>query len=186
MAALIWRCRRCGWTSPEEGTCDRCLRPFVLDPQSVPPAEDQAGAATPTGAQDVPATAEQGAPSNPAAGRAIERLALRMPWRQQINLPEHGEFVLGRSSDAFRTNGEARSKDQVSRQHARFYREPTGDLYVQDLQSANGTYLDGVPVGGSGSRIRAGQVLRLAQDVDCRVIRLNEHGEPELDGEGGA
>jgi hypothetical protein len=36
-------------------------------------------------------------------------------------------------------------------------------------------------VEGRPGRLRSGQVLRLAQDVDCDVLRLNEHGEPEGD-----
>ena len=102
-----------------------------------------------------------------------------MPWRQQINLPDEGELVLGRSTPEFRAHPAAVDATQVSRRHARFYRDAKGRLYVEDLTSANGTYLDGVPIEGGPSPLRSGQTLRLAQDLDCDVIRLNEHGEPE-------
>jgi pSer/pThr/pTyr-binding forkhead associated (FHA) protein len=115
----------------------------------------------------------------PVSVPPTERLALRMPWRQQVNLPDEGELVLGRSSEVFRRDTAARAATQVSREHARFYRDTRGELYVEDLQSANGTYVDGVPVQDRPSLVRSGQTLRLAQDVDCAVIRLNEHGEPE-------
>jgi pSer/pThr/pTyr-binding forkhead associated (FHA) protein len=100
-----------------------------------------------------------------------------MPWRQQINLPDEGELIIGRSTQALRGNRKAQEALQISREHARFYRDPSGDLYVQDLDSANGTYVDQVPA-GAGSLLRAGQVLRIALDLECQVIRLNEHGEP--------
>jgi hypothetical protein len=119
--------------------------------------------------------------TGPATGSVppVERLALRTPWRQQINLPDAGELVLGRASPEFKTHPAAAAATQVSRRHARFYRDAGGQLYVQDLDSANGTYVDGVPVEGRPALVRSGQSLRLAQDVDCDVVRLNEHGEPE-------
>jgi FHA domain len=162
--------------------CTRCRLLYVLDvppepePAVPPDAEDTAGPDRAPGEALSP-----GACPAPGALPPAERLALRMPWRQQINLPDEGEFVLGRSSPEFHAHPDASAAHQVSRRHARFYRDERGDLYVEDLNSANGTYIDGAPVEGRPGRLRSGQVLRLAQDVDCYVLRLNEHGEPEGD-----
>jgi hypothetical protein len=117
-------------------------------------------------------------PGTATAAEPGERLALRMPWRQQINLPDDGQLVLGRSSPEFRAHPQAVAADQVSRAHARFFRDERGDLWVEDLNSANGTYIDGVPVAACPSRLRSGQVLRFAQDVECPVLRLDDYGEP--------
>ena len=84
--------------------------------------------------------------------------------------------VRRRSSSA---NPDASAAQQVSRRHAHFYRDEHGELYVEDLDSANGTYIDGAEVAGQPGAAALRQVLRLAQDVDCDVLRLNEHGEPE-------
>jgi FHA domain len=165
MAPLTWRCPRCHRSSDREGTCPRCRLLYVPDePEPQPPAPD--------------GVADDACPATDAVPPG-ERLALRMPWKQQINLPDAGELILGRSSAQFHAHPEATAAIQVSRRHARFFRDEHGDLYVEDLNSANGTYIDGLPVEGRPSCLRSGQVLRLAMDVDCDVLRLNEHGEPE-------
>jgi hypothetical protein len=181
MAAMTWRCPRCHRTSSREGICPSCRLLYALDappepePAAPPDAPDTGGSGPAPG--EVPGP---GAGPAPAAAAPTERLALRMPWRQQINLPDEGELLLGRSSPEFHAHPDASAVHQVSRWHARFYRDEHGDLYVEDLNSANGTYIDGAPVAGRPGRLlRSGQVLRLAQDVDCDVLRLNEHGEPE-------
>lgn len=169
MAPVTWRCPRCHRSSSREGTCPKCRQLYVPDePEPQPPGPDTA--ADPAADDACPA---------PEAGPPGERLALRMPWKQQINLPDVGEFILGRSCAEFHAHPEATAASQVSRRHARFFRDEHGDLYVEDLSSANGTYIDGVAVEGQPNRLRSGQVLRLALDVDCDVLRLNEHGEPE-------
>lgn len=167
---MTWRCPRCRRISNREGMCPRCRRPYVLDAPEATRSDLLTGS--------VPAP-ENGARPGGAAAPPIERLALRMPWHQQINLPDEGEMVLGRASPEFHAHPDANAAHQISRRHARFYRDAHGELYVEDLSSANGTYIDGAVVTGDPRRLQAGQILRLAQDVDCEVLRLNEHGEPE-------
>ena len=170
MAAMTWRCPRCRRASNREGMCHHCRRPYVLEAPEATRSDLPAGG--------VPAS-ENGARPGGAVTQPVERLALRMPWHQQINLPDEGEMVLGRASPEFHSHPDASAAHQISRRHARFYRDEHGELYVEDLNSANGTYLDGADVTGDPRRLQAGQILRLAQDVDCAVLRLNEHGEPE-------
>ncbi len=180
MAAMTWRCPRCGRASAQEGMCPQCLQLYIADVPEAAEADRAAGNGGPGGAQPAQLDAVPRPASTPVP--PTERLALRMPWRQQINLPDTGELRLGRSAPEFRENPDARSADQVSRWHARLYRDEHGDLYVQDLESANGTYVDGAQVEGDvPARLRSGQVLRLAMDVECAILRLNEHGEPEGD-----
>jgi len=152
--------------------CPRCRLPYVPDS----PPESEASAAP---AADEPQGPDEGPVRSTVAPN--ERLALRMPWQQLINLPDEGELVLGRSSPQFHAHPDATAAHQVSRRHARFYRDQQGELYVEDLSSANGTYIDGAAVEGAPSRLGSGQILRLAQDVECTVLRLNEFGEPEGD-----
>lgn len=67
---------------------------------------------------------------------------------------------------------------QVGRKHARLYW--VGDvLYVADLNSTNGTYVDGRRV-ETAQRIAPGEVLRLGLDVDVhlRVVERDEFGLP--------
>jgi pSer/pThr/pTyr-binding forkhead associated (FHA) protein len=104
-----------------------------------------------------------------------------MPWGQQINLPDSGALVIGRSTQAFGDDPRAKECTQVSREHARFFRDEAGELMVLDLRSLNGTYIDGmpVPVEGNGTPVTRGQTLRLGQDVSCEVVALDEFGEPK-------
>ncbi len=66
-----------------------------------------------------------------------------------------GELLVGRD-----VTGEGRLSDdmQVSRRHARFVREPGGQVSVEDLGSANGTFVN-------GSRLRGRQLLRPGDSV---------------------
>lgn len=114
-----------------------------------------------------------------ATGIRSERLALIMPWRQQVTLPDSGELIIGREESPLQGHPIAREKTQIGRRHARVSRLLDGGLVVEDLKSLNGTFLDGQRVGTEPRRLRAGQTLRLAQDVECTVVRLNEYGEPD-------
>lgn len=110
------------------------------------------------------------APVSPALS-----LALRFPWGV-TDVPTD-DLVLGREAVAFQ-GGPIRNYGQISRRHARvFWRD--GRLLVEDLGSANGTYVDGTEVKpGDEVELRPGSRLRLALDVDVQVVTLNEFGEP--------
>ncbi|RKH64590.1 PAS domain S-box protein [Corallococcus aberystwythensis] len=71
---------------------------------------------------------------------------------------EPGEHVIGRGSEA-----EVRIDDHgVSRKHARIQRKPDGSCLVTDLESTNGTFLNGLPVSTAelqeGDRLQVGTV----------------------------
>jgi len=64
----------------------------------------------------------------------------------------------------------------VSRRHARLARASTGDAVVLDLGSANGTYVNEVPI--KTAVLRAGDRLRLGFDV---VLQVERHASDERD-----
>ena len=56
-----------------------------------------------------------------------------------------GELVLGRSSAALEA---LRDDTEISRVHARVWKDRTGELMVEDLGSTNGTYVNGMRIHG--------------------------------------
>lgn len=156
MAALTWVCPVGGCDARQDhpGTCPDDLVQLVRErtEPAARSAEPDPVAAAPTG------------------------LALDCHWGQLIDIPD-GELMIGRSSEAFRDSG-IEDFLQVSRVHARLFWQD-GQLHVVDLTSANGTFVDGrrltadMPV-----RVCAGQQIRLGLDVLCKIVQLNEFGEP--------
>jgi pSer/pThr/pTyr-binding forkhead associated (FHA) protein len=88
------------------------------------------------------------------------------------------ELVVGRG-----VGGEGRlSQDpEVSRRHARFVREAGGQLSVEDLESANGTFVN-------GERVRGRQVLRPGDSVrvGATTLQLADAGQAAQSPEGAA
>ena len=74
------------------------------DPQPEPEPE----------ASPAPAAAEDPEPGARPAGPVTpkERLALRMPWGQQINLPDERDLILGRSTEQFHAHPNAVAAEQ--------------------------------------------------------------------------
>ncbi|MFF7588694.1 FHA domain-containing protein [Kitasatospora purpeofusca] len=66
--------------------------------------------------------------------------------------------------------------DQLSRHHARL-RWIDGALYVEDLGSTNGTFVDGRRI-EEPTRIGPGHRLRFALDLDVQVVEIDEFGAP--------
>ncbi|MFD4905356.1 FHA domain-containing protein [Kitasatospora purpeofusca] len=66
--------------------------------------------------------------------------------------------------------------DQLSRHHARL-RWIDGALYVEDLRSTNGTFVDGRRI-EEPTRIGPGRRLRFALDLDVQVVEIDEFGAP--------
>ncbi|MFI7662859.1 FHA domain-containing protein [Micromonospora parva] len=154
MAAVIWVC--------PVGDC--------------PVRQDRPGSCPDDLVQLVREQTEPGAPAAAPAAPAPSGLALDCPWGQLVDIPAE-ELSIGRSSPAFRGGG-IDHYDQVSRAHARLF-WIDGRLHLDDLDSANGTFVDGQRVTpGTPVALSAGQELRLGLDVPCRIVQLNEFGEP--------
>ncbi|WP_052709186.1 FHA domain-containing protein [Streptomyces sp. NRRL S-495] len=66
--------------------------------------------------------------------------------------------------------------DQLSRHHARLC-WTDGALYVEDLGSTNGTFVDGRRI-EAPTRIGPGNRLRFALDLDVQVVEIDEFGAP--------
>ncbi|MEU8257004.1 FHA domain-containing protein [Micromonospora inaquosa] len=153
MAAVTWVCPvgDCAVRQDRPGSCTVDLVQLVRQTEPEAPAAD---------------------PPAPAASG----LALDCPWGQLVDIPAE-ELSIGRSSPAFRGGG-IDHYDQVSRAHARLF-WIDGHLHVDDLNSANGTFVDGQKITpGAPVALNAGQELRLGLDVPCRIVQLNEFGEP--------
>ncbi len=67
--------------------------------------------------------------------------------------------------------------DQLSRNHAELAWH-AGRLYITDLGSSNGTYVDGLRVTRPAQLWPGSHRLRLAEDVDVAVVELDEYGAP--------
>jgi hypothetical protein len=81
-------------------------------------------------------------------------------------VPIDGEWILGRSADS----PLALAERSVSRQHARVFCE-AASVYLEDLGSPNGTWVDGRPVQGVVA-LRDGNVVRLGQSTNPEPLLL--------------
>ncbi|MDQ3935520.1 MAG: FHA domain-containing protein [Actinomycetota bacterium] len=77
-----------------------------------------------------------------------------------LELPDDGELILGRAVEA----SPLADDPEVSRRHARIVRDAAGRPVVEDLGSANGTFVNGAPV-TSGRVLRPGDRLTLGGSV---------------------
>jgi hypothetical protein len=124
-----------------------------------------------------PGTDDGGGASGPAQGSdygATPRLALRVLGRV-IPVPPEG-VLLGRNGPAVRDLPGMAGLVHVGRQHARIYWQD-GRLEVIDLDSVNGTFLDGRRI-VAPEPLSPGQILGLAGDLEVDVIELDENGRP--------
>ncbi|MEU8210895.1 FHA domain-containing protein [Micromonospora sp. NPDC049044] len=114
----------------------------------------------PTGA--VPATTREAAPGGTA-------FHLEFPFGP---VPiGHGELRIGRADDLGDIAARLRDHGNVSRQHALLWVED-GELYVRDLNSTNGTYVNDRQLDPrTRQRLSDGDELRLASTVRVRVRR---------------
>jgi FHA domain len=103
------------------------------------------------------------------------RYAICFPWLQLVVVPADG-LEIGRATPGFKEHSQ--EYDQVSRRHVRIVWGADSELYVEDLGSTNGTYInDGEVPAGDLRRWKPGQRLRLGDDVDIELLELNEYGE---------
>src|SRR5829696_2900133 len=71
------------------------------------------------------------------------------------------ELVLGRSSEGFGALG---GDPEISRRHAQISRTPEGRLYISDLGSTNGTFVNGQRISGS-AWLNPGDVVRTGRST---------------------
>jgi hypothetical protein len=147
---MKWECPTgCGYQCDWDGTCPDCILPLIL----APPARDE--------------------PLLPP-----HRYAICFPWSQLVEIPAGG-IQIGRGLPPLYSNDNAREFEQVSGRHARIFWGAENTLYIEDLSSTNGTYVDGHKLApGCPTPIIPGQPLQLAEDVEIQLLELNEYGEP--------
>src|SRR3954453_21727498 len=74
-------------------------------------------------------------------------------------IPLEQELVIGRSTPG---QGSLGGDSEISRVHARVYRDASGQLMVEDLGSTNGTFVNGNRI-SAPTPLRAGDELRVGQ-----------------------
>lgn len=78
---------------------------------------------------------------------------------QRIDLSASPRIVIGRGQEA----GLQIPDEMISRRHCEIYLDPSGRVFVRDLGSTNGTFVDGSPVGTMeltpGHRLQVGKAI---------------------------
>ncbi|MEA2479486.1 MAG: hypothetical protein QOJ07_1408, partial [Thermoleophilaceae bacterium] len=83
------------------------------------------------------------------------------------------ELVIGRSSAG---EGALGGDPELSRRHARLYRDPTGALVIEDLGSTNGTWVNGQRA-AAAVRLAPGDTLRIGRTT-FQVAAATPAGPP--------
>ena len=102
------------------------------------------------------------APMTRVPSAAAERLLVTIGADTGRLLPLGDEFVIGRAVSG---DGRLGNDPELSRRHARVFRDADGRLTIEDLGSANGTFVNGV-------RVEAPQVLSLGDSVRVGLTTL--------------
>jgi hypothetical protein len=105
-------------------------------------------------------------------GQVLDKQAaavLEWPWGERLEIT--GNLVFGREGDipeAMKLRL-AREFDNVSRRHAEFF-QADGQLWVMDLGSSNGTYVDGLRLAPHVRRaLKTGNAVRFAAHLTATV-----------------
>lgn len=106
------------------------------------------------------------------------RYALLTPWAELVEVGSGVEIGRDTLESLVKDSQLRRRYSQISGHHARLT-NVSNELMLQDLNSKNSTYLDGRElVAHEPTPIRPGQRFRLGEDVEMRLVELNEFGEP--------
>ncbi|MBV9915033.1 MAG: FHA domain-containing protein [Solirubrobacterales bacterium] len=116
----------------------------------------------------VPVSAAVPAPP-PAQSAARAILIITGGAARDAQLEVDDELIVGRSASG---EGQLSDDPELSRRHARFARDAGGRLVVEDLGSANGTFVNGERVRGRHS-LRVGDVIR----VGATTLRVSVAGQ---------
>ena len=114
------------------------------------------------------ARGESSPQSGRSEGRSITKLIVEAGPAAGAVIPFTGELRLGRAE----TGGELGDDPALSRHHAVLRQDPSGTTAIEDLGSANGTYVNGKKVRGirhleTGDIVEVGDSrLRLATDAE--------------------
>ena len=114
------------------------------------------------------------------AGSASASLHFTAGSRQGVRVEVARELLIGRAVDG---EGRLDGDPGVSRWHARVSRSPTGGLLVEDVGSANGTYVNGTRLSGPrelsiGDTIRIGATEIQVEPQDTQVQRADAQVVP--------
>jgi len=131
-------------------------RTLVFEMESEPPDDDPLN-------NTVSADATLFAVDLPASKGGAAMLFVETGPDQGKEFPiDQGSVTLGRTSR--KATWEIRMSDRsVSRPHARVERQETGEYTIQDLGSANGTRVNGSPVGEAPVQLANGDLIELGE-----------------------
>ena len=85
-------------------------------------------------------------------------------YTKNIILLNEKEYILGKSRD--KCDGVIKASQAVSRIHCKFHHMENGNYGVEDLQSANGTKINGYS-------IQAGMVYELHEGASCIIKNVD-------------
>lgn len=130
--------------------------------------------------------AEKGAAAAAGAGFALEELPETVLVVLQSPQDDGRRFRLAKrkvSVGAAPENDIRIAAPAVSGVHAEFQLFPSGDVFVHDQNSTNGTFIDGVRLApGARGKLRVGSQVSLGQNVRLEVTRPGAQGGPEAAG----
>jgi hypothetical protein len=112
--------------------------------------------------------------ARPDAPSAATPVALEFPFGA-VGVGSE-ELRVGRSPDSGPLAARLGGYDNVSRHHARIWREG-GELYVADLDSTNGTFVNDVEIPAyQPRRLRVGDIVRFGADLRATVRSSSRRG----------
>jgi pSer/pThr/pTyr-binding forkhead associated (FHA) protein len=88
-----------------------------------------------------------------------------------FNIPSQGELVIGRGSDSDITI----SEDNVSRRHAKLIVEQGNHIYIEDLGSTNGTFINGERI--QRTTLMEGDRILIGTSI-LKLVSLQEEARP--------
>lgn len=94
--------------------------------------------------------------------------------KELVARPEASPLIIGRSGDLIPT-----LLRTVSRRHAQLRFEPHRGWLISDLESTNGTWLNGKPVGFTATPINHGDEISFGDELATYVAQLEGCKPPE-------
>lgn len=106
-------------------------------------------------------------PLAPPLAAVVPRWTLVCPWGSE---PLSGSLVLGRDPEQSPLAERLNAYPAISRRHARVWVAADGQVWVEDLDSMNGTFIDNEPlISGQPRSLQLGATLRLASALRLQL-----------------
>jgi hypothetical protein len=147
-------------------SCSVCHQPVAADDVICPMCGWNLAASPRVGGEAVPPPEAR---PEPGAGPAAESVVLEFPFGVR-RVPAGSRLNLGRDPAWSPLAGRLETFDSVSRVHASLLVDRSGEAWVRDERSMNGTFLNGHRIDcGVDVPVASGDVIRLASTVTIAV-----------------